>query len=141
MDFTSLAPVILPALTGGILGSAVNTAVTLAVQFIPGVRVWFAGLSSDTKRAFFGLLTVAVGIGAFFYSLVDPATQVIVGLVIPPFSIIGGLIAIGGALASLPLGESILFALPETADVIEAKAVRPEELEPEPVPVSVEDLR
>ena len=65
MDLTALAPVILPALTGGIIASAVNTVVTLLVQFVPGVRVWFAGLSGDTKRSFFAVLTIVVGVAAF----------------------------------------------------------------------------
>lgn len=126
MDLSVLEPVIVPAITGAIIASAVNTLVTLLVQFVPGVRTWFASISGDAKRTFFALLTLAVGVAAFGYSLVDPATQAVVGLVIPPMSIIGGFIAVGGALASLPLGESIFFVLPKAADVTAIKEAKDE---------------
>ena len=127
MDFTDLAPIVIPVITSGIIASAVNTLVTLGVQFIPGIRVWFAGLTSDAKRTFFAVLTISVGVAVFAYSLVSPEAQEYVGLVIPLMKPIVIFLSIGGALASLPFGESILAVLPETLDVAEAKAARPED--------------
>ena len=118
--------VILPALTGATLASAVNGIFTLGVQYIPGVRVWFAGLASEAKQTAVLLLTVLVGLVYFGLGLVDPAALAQAGLAVPPSNVMGLLLALGGSLASLPVGEGIYRVIPETRDVVEAKAARPE---------------
>ena len=118
--------VFLPALTGAVLASATNGFFTLAVQFVPGVRVWFAGLASEAKQTALLVLTLLVGLGYFGLGLVDPAALAQAGLAVPPSNVMGLLLAVGGALASLPVGDAVYKVLPETRDVVEAKAARPE---------------
>jgi hypothetical protein len=123
---TIMELVLLPALTGATLASAVNGLFTMGVQFVPGVRVWWAGLKSEAKQTALLVLTAAVGLAYFGLGLVDPAALASAGLAVPPSNVMGLLLAFGGALASLPVGESIYQRLPEMRDVVEAKAARPE---------------
>lgn len=117
--------IVLPALNGAVLALAVNGFFTLAVQYVPVVRVWFGGLVGGAKETFFLLLTLAVGAGYFALGLVDPAILASAGLAVPPVTVVGFILAVGGALASLPVGKGIYDAIPETADVAAAKLNRP----------------
>jgi hypothetical protein len=107
------------------LVAGINLVFTLAFQYIPGLRVKFAGLPSETKRALFLGLGIVVAGGWFVATLptlgiCGPA----LGFVCQPAPVSALISAVAALIIGTGSMDSFAQVIPEKDDVAEAKADR-----------------
>lgn len=105
----------------GITGILV-TIVTLVFQYFPGLRVKWAGIATEYKRGIIFALYVIVGAIVGFGGCVEAIAAILPQLLCSTATGFGEYVV--GVLLAVGAGQGIFDLLPETADVLAAKAAR-----------------
>ena len=114
--------IVIPAINASALVAFVGILFTLAFQYVPGLRLWFATKTGESKKGFFLITSLTTGVVWFVLgSLQLPAVW---GVYFEPMSVASLLSALVGVVLGTGGSQGLFELLPQLPDVIAAKATR-----------------